>query len=177
MTIKPFEYQGRPVIFDDVAGSEHHVQARFIVMCRDHELEYPDLRFLYAVPNGGKRSYRTAVVLKDEGVKRGVLDVHLPVPHGGYFGWWCEFKYLRRVPSDEQEDMIAFLRLKGHYVIVSWSADEALKDLIAYLDLEPTPGKRQHSRDCTDRGCVPTCPYALAQARAAAWPQPLPRLF
>lgn len=179
MSDKPFVYAGVPVVFDDVAQSEHHIQTRFMVMCVDHEFEYPDLRFIFAVPNGGMRQRQTAIILKDEGVKRGVPDVCLPIPRGGFHGWWCEFKYSRNKPSEVQEDFIAFLRLQGFYVLVSWSASEAIKDLIAYLDLpaddEPI---LQHSLDCgKSLSCVPPCPIALAEARASNWPRPVPRLF
>ncbi len=180
MTSKPFTYAGREVIFDEVAGSEHHLQTRFIVKCRDHEDEYPMLRFLFAIPNGGQRQRMTAIILKDEGVKRGVPDVCLPVPRGGYHGWWCEFKFNRGTPSEDQEDFIAHLRLQGYYVCVYWSADEAFKDLITYLELpvEAAP-TFQHSDECgiKYRYCAPYCPIELAKRRAATWPQPALRLF
>lgn len=40
----------------------------------------PELRWLHAIPNGGQRDKITAGKLKAEGVKKGVLDVFLPLP-------------------------------------------------------------------------------------------------
>lgn len=40
----------------------------------------PELRWLHAIPNGEKREMITAANLKAAGVKKGVLDVFLPLP-------------------------------------------------------------------------------------------------
>lgn len=40
----------------------------------------PELEWLHAIPNGGARDGFTAASLKAEGVKRGILDMFLPVP-------------------------------------------------------------------------------------------------
>ena len=49
-------------------------------------LRLPELRLLFAVPNGGHRHRAVAARLKDEGVKAGVPDLFLPVPRGAFHG-------------------------------------------------------------------------------------------
>lgn len=51
----------------------------------------PELGMLYAIPNGGKRAIKTAIVLKAQGVKSGVPDMCLPVARGGC-AWSRSFK-------------------------------------------------------------------------------------
>jgi len=52
----------------------------------------PELRFLYAVPNGGYRTAATAGRLRGEGVKAGVFDVSLDVARHGFHGLRLELK-------------------------------------------------------------------------------------
>lgn len=56
------------------------------------EWKYPQLRRLYHIPNGGKRTKAEAGIFKAMGVKSGVPDVHLPVARGGYHGLYIEMK-------------------------------------------------------------------------------------
>ena len=44
--------------------------------------KHPELRFMYHVPNGGRRNAREAAMLKAEGVKAGVPDIVLPAARG-----------------------------------------------------------------------------------------------
>lgn len=46
----------------------------------------------FAVPNGARTSWGTAVKLKMEGLKSGVHDVFIPVPRRGYVGLTLEMK-------------------------------------------------------------------------------------
>ena len=56
------------------------------------EGQYPVLRYMYHIPNGGHRNKVTAGRLKAAGVKRGVPDICLPFPLGGYAGLYIELK-------------------------------------------------------------------------------------
>ena len=47
---------------------------------------YPELRWLFHVPNGGSRNKQEAVKFKQMGVKAGVSDLCLPYPKGIYCG-------------------------------------------------------------------------------------------
>ena len=54
---------------------------------------YPELRWLFHVPNGGSRNKQEAVKFKQMGVKAGVSDLCLPYPKGIYCGLFIEMKY------------------------------------------------------------------------------------
>ena len=54
---------------------------------------YPELRWLFHVPNGGSRNKQEAVKFKQMGVKAGVSDLCLPYPKGSYCGLFVEMKF------------------------------------------------------------------------------------
>ena len=60
---------------------------------------YPDLRWLYHVPNGGSRGKAEAGRFRAMGVKSGVPDVALDIPRGGCHGLRVEMKRPRAAPS------------------------------------------------------------------------------
>lgn len=53
---------------------------------------YPELQLMFAIPNGGLRHKGTAVRLKAEGAKAGMLDIMLPVARKGCHGLFVELK-------------------------------------------------------------------------------------
>jgi hypothetical protein len=73
----------------------------------------PELRLLFAVPNGGDRNPIVAAKMKAEGVRPGVPDYLLPVPRGEYIGLAIELKSLTGYASREQKDWIEALRAHG----------------------------------------------------------------
>lgn len=115
-------------------GSEHAEQAAFIAMCALHQAQHPALALLYAVPNGARTSISVARRLKAEGLRAGVLDMHLPVARGAHIGLWIEFKYGKNTPSSEQEWWMDALTEQGHHCVVCYSAEAALAEVLAYLE-------------------------------------------
>ena len=116
-------------------NKEHQEQVALIDWCKFHEGKYPELKMLYAVPNGGHRHVATAIKLKREGVRAGVPDLCLPVARGGSHGLYVEMKCLPNKPTKEQAVWIENLREQGYMSIVCYdwiTASEALK---AYLGL------------------------------------------
>ena len=98
------------------------------------ERAYPELAMLYAIPNGGKRAIKTAVALKKQGVKRGVPDMCLPVPRGGFNGLYIELKRVKGgTVSDEQREWIAALNTQGYKAIICYGAEEAIEQIRGYL--------------------------------------------
>ncbi|MEN6312770.1 MAG: VRR-NUC domain-containing protein [Clostridiaceae bacterium] len=93
----------------------------------------PELKLLFAVPNGGKRNITTAVRLKKEGVKSGVPDICLPVPCGGFHGLYIEMKVGRNKPAANQIWWIGQLRKHGYRVDVCYSWGEAVKVITEYM--------------------------------------------
>lgn len=103
---------------------------------------YPALRLLFAVPNGGKRSIKTALDLKAEGTKPGVPDLFLPVlrprltPLGDSSQWpglWIETKTPTGRLSDDQKQWRQDLVAQGYAYCVARSEDEIIDALLAYV--------------------------------------------
>lgn len=111
--------------------SDH--QKALITWARLSVGRYPDLKYLYAIPNGGKRRIVTAARMKAEGARVGVSDLHLPVPRRGYHGLWIEMKSAKGRLSPEQREWLDAMAQLGHYVCVCRAWDEARTALTMYL--------------------------------------------
>lgn len=118
-----------------MALSEHQIQSAYFDWARVH----PAARRAYAIPNGGQRNLLTAVKLKKEGVRAGVLDVCLPVPRGGAAGLYIEFKAGRNTMSDEQAVEADLLVRDGYAVAVCWDTMTAIELTQSYLRGEIGP--------------------------------------
>lgn len=99
------------------------------------ECRYPELRWLYHVPNGGSRDSAEAIKLKNMGVKRGVSDLCLPFPHGRYHGLYIEMKYGRNRTTKEQAEFLRDMRDAGHCVAVCHDAQSAAGLIEQYINL------------------------------------------
>ncbi len=105
----------------------------------------PALVWLHHIANGGQRNPRTAALLKAQGVKPGILDLHLPVPRGPFHGMMIELKKPgeKPVPSTDQASYMEFLT-ENSYCTYCLSDFEAIKAVItAYLAL-PAPHPAPH---------------------------------
>lgn len=98
-------------------------------------LRYPELFLLYAIPNGGWRSKKTAGRLKAQGVRASMPDMCLPVPRGPFHSLYIEFKVAGRYGSKDQRQMADDLRAQGHCVVECQGIEEALGSLLGYLVL------------------------------------------
>lgn len=97
------------------------------------EQQYPELRLLHHIPNGGLRDAGTAANLKREGVKRGVPDISLPAPRGKYHGLFIEMKAGNNKPTKEQKAWLKSLEEEGYATYVCYSWLEAREVLEKYL--------------------------------------------
>lgn len=75
-----------------VLKTESWHQQQLFAWAKTQEAVFPELRLMFAIPNGGLRNKATAGRLKAEGVKTGVSDIFLPVPVMGKGGLWIELK-------------------------------------------------------------------------------------
>lgn len=73
--------------------TEADEQKAVIQWCILMEGRWPELEYIYHVPNGGSRNAREAANLKAQGVKPGVPDLELPVARGAYTGLHIELKH------------------------------------------------------------------------------------
>lgn len=88
----------------------------------------------YHIPNGGKRSLRTAVRLKKEGVLASVLDINIDKRCGPYGGMRIEMKRRKGGSlSDGQKEMVSKLREEGYYVAVCKGWEEARDAVLTYF--------------------------------------------
>lgn len=100
---------------------------------------YPELRYMYASPNGKWRNKIDAANLKAEGVKKGVPDVSLLVRRHNYSGLFIELKRpesvgkTQGITSDEQIDFMIFLQAQGFLCIISIGWERARDAIIEYL--------------------------------------------
>lgn len=115
----------------DKEGGAQEMLFRWITYQLD---EYPELALLYHIPNGGKRDAKTATILKRQGVKAGVPDLHLPVARGGYHGLYIELKVGDNTTTKKQKDWIRELNKQGYLAVVCYGWDEAAKQLLDYLE-------------------------------------------
>ncbi|MCI5919393.1 MAG: VRR-NUC domain-containing protein [Roseburia sp.] len=97
---------------------------------------YPELRWLFHVPNGGSRNKQEAVKFKQMGVKAGVSDLCLPYPRGMYCGLFIEMKYGDGRQQATQKEFLRDMAEAGHFVATCYSAEEAIKVIEQYLKLE-----------------------------------------
>lgn len=96
---------------------------------------YPELEFMYHIPNEGKRTARHGAELKRQGLKRGVPDICLPAARGKYHGLYIEMKVGKNKPTDSQTRYLKFLAAQGYAPVVCYGADDAIKIIIQYLNL------------------------------------------
>lgn len=93
----------------------------------------PEMKLLFAIPNGGKRPISTAKRMKAEGQKSGVPDICLPVPCGEFHGLYIEMKVNKNKPSANQIWWIEQLQKQGYRVDVCYSWGEAVKVITRYM--------------------------------------------
>lgn len=95
---------------------------------------YPELAYIWHTPNGGGRSALEGAMMKRLGALAGVLDLTLPVPRGGYHGYYLELKVKPNDLTESQKKMVAFLESQGYYVAVIYDYwAYASDDIQAYL--------------------------------------------
>jgi len=124
------------------AHPEHDAQCLVVEWARLNETKWPELKLLFAVPNGARVAMRTAVKLKREGMKAGVPDLWLPVPKligwqgdaDRYAGLVIEMKAERGRVSPEQFGWLVALKERGWWTAVCRSAEEAIEVLTTYVN-------------------------------------------
>lgn len=96
--------------------------------------QYPELEYMYHVPNGGARSKATAARLKRQGVRAGVPDIVLPVARMHFCGLYIELKRIKGGKvSEEQKKWLAYLNRAGYLAVECKGADEAIEAITNYL--------------------------------------------
>lgn len=107
------------------------------------EQRIPELANLFAIPNAQKfggatkeQKIFTIQKLKREGLKKGVPDLMMAIPKGGFSGMFIEMKANNNKTSDEQDEWIARLSKAGYKVAVCYGFEEAKQTILEYLEVE-----------------------------------------
>lgn len=95
---------------------------------------YPELEYMYAVPNGGSRHPYEAKNLKKQGVKSGVPDICLPLPKGKWHGLYIEMKYGKNKTSENQKRYIDYLNSVGYLAVVCYGYQAAMRVVKGYMN-------------------------------------------
>lgn len=102
--------------------------------------QYPQLKWLFAVPNGGFRPRPIAAAMKAEGVKSGVPDTLLIWSVGNYKGLVVELKRpesdgrRKGTTSDEQDEWLAHFTSQGWCAKVCIGWQDATRTIVDYLE-------------------------------------------
>jgi len=96
--------------------------------------------YLFAVPNGAKRSASDGYNQKLLGLKAGVPDMFLSLPNDTYHGLYIEFKVpaspgvAKGTLTENQKKVIPRFRGVGYKVVICYSAAEAITEVYNYLN-------------------------------------------
>lgn len=124
--------------------SEHAEQVALFQWAELRKSVYPELIFLFAIPNGAKLPYsrnargqrycKQGVYLKAEGLRSGVPDICLPVPRGQHHGLFIELKAGDNTASENQERWLEALNGFGYLAVLAWGWQEASELIQGYLE-------------------------------------------
>lgn len=114
--------------------SEHAQQVALFAWAALEATRYPELRLMFAIPNGGERNKVVAANLKAEGVRASVPDIFLPVPRGKFHGLFIEMKKEGGRVQDGQKEMIQALLQQGYGACVCVGYQAAKNTIISYLN-------------------------------------------
>lgn len=122
------------------SGSEDAHQLALMCWRASAIQEYPALKYLIHIPNGGFRDKREAAKLKAMGAKTGVSDLFLAKPFGRYAGLWVELKNLKfdkdRWLKDqpEQSQWLSDMTDNYYYACVCVGWENARNTIVAYME-------------------------------------------
>jgi hypothetical protein len=116
------------------AGSEHAHQVALFMWAAMNREKYPELEWMFAIPNGGERNGIVAARMKAEGVRSGVSDIMLPTARGGFHGLFIEMKKPGGKESENQKRFGSHVGMQGylHKCCDSWEIARDL--LVEYLE-------------------------------------------
>lgn len=123
------------------SGTEHGEQAALFCWAAMNRVQYPWLRWMHAIPNGGSRGMKQGAMLVAEGVKGGVADVFLPVHQIrasvlSFHGLYIEMKRADGVPSNVSQDQLdfgAFVTRQGYAWYVAFGWNQAVELIMSYF--------------------------------------------
>jgi hypothetical protein len=133
----------KPVTPENLAGKTEDSQqmALFCWAALPETLaKYPQVKWMFAIPNGFYSTPGQKAKMKAEGLRSGVPDIFLPVFSYSYdkmlhyYGLFIEMKVGKNVASEEQLEWLAYLNEVGYKAIICYSWQEAVTAIKEYLD-------------------------------------------
>ena len=121
-------------------NSENGHQAALFCWASMNIEKYPELKWLFAIPNGDLRNPIVANRLKSTGVKPGIPDICLLVRRGDYTALWIELKRpagngkRAGILSDKQREWLFQASRCGHKAVVCFGWEHAVSIIIQYLE-------------------------------------------
>lgn len=118
------------------AGTENAHQSALFCWAAYNREKYPELEWMFAIPNGGFRTKVEAVRMVASGVRSGVSDLMLPTPRGGYHGLFIEMKKPGELKkeSEKQKEFGAHVGKQGYFYQVCDHWEKARDLIISYLE-------------------------------------------
>jgi hypothetical protein len=118
------------------AGTEHAHQVALFCWAAQQQYKWPELEWMFAVPNGGERQKIVASRLKAEGVKSGVSDVMLPFARRGYHGFFLEMKKPDGKESENQIKFGKFVADNGYLYACCYGWEQAAHHVAWYMGVD-----------------------------------------
>jgi hypothetical protein len=142
-----FTPRTKPGLVDDrFLVSEYDHQKKAFEWIQDHTDQYPELDDLYAIPNGGRRPPKVAREMKETGQKKGMPDVHLPIPRGKFASLYVELKKPGGSLSPDQKKRHPRLARWGNRVVTVYSWADLIITALDYLGYAIPKELEQSSR-------------------------------
>ncbi|MFM1393399.1 VRR-NUC domain-containing protein [Yersinia enterocolitica] len=90
--------------------------------------------YLIHIPNEGKRGPKAVRDANRLGLRKGVPDLFLALPRGGYAGLWIEMKSKAGFASIEQYRWSVKLNNVGYITIICFSFEQAKATVLKYFN-------------------------------------------
>ena len=114
---------------------EQEMQEDLFARVEQFAPEHPALGRLFATLNGVFLTQRAKDLAEAAGMRRGVLDLWLPVARAGYHGLAMDIKSRTGRPSRDQLEWARWLSQDGWLVSFPGSSREAWRTICCYLDI------------------------------------------
>lgn len=115
-------------------GTEFAHQAALMCWAADSVVKYPELVWLFAIPNGDVRTAVSGARLRAQGVKPGVADLCLPVARKSFHGLFLEMKVGDGKLSPSQIAFEQFVNEGGYNHATCYSWEQARDVVEGYLN-------------------------------------------
>lgn len=113
--------------------AEHQEQVALFNWARLDQHKHPELKLIFAIPNGGQRNIIVAAKLKAEGVRAGVPDICLPVARGGFNSLYIELKAVKGRMQPNQIEWQTALNEAGNLAVTCHGWVAARETILSYL--------------------------------------------